>query len=77
MIWVMRSLLVLIQDIKQLLHQINVTVSHALREGKQRANFMAKLESYSDVDLLLYESPPTALMNLLISNVDDTLFLWE
>jgi len=34
---------VLIQDIKHLLHQINVTVSHTLREGNQCADFMAKL----------------------------------
>jgi len=46
---------VLIQDIKYLLHQINVTVSHTLKEGNQCADFMAKLGASSDVDLLLHE----------------------
>jgi len=56
---------VLIQDIKHLLHQINMTVPHTLRERNQCSDFMTKLEASSDVDLLLHESPPDGLVNLL------------
>jgi hypothetical protein len=49
--------MVLIQDIKDLLLQSNITVSHTLREGNQSADFMAKLEASSDVGLLLREAP--------------------
>jgi len=68
---------VLIQDIKHLLHQINVTVSHTLREGNQCADFMTKFGASSDIDLLLHESLPDGLINLFKSDVDDTLFLRE
>ena len=68
---------VLIQDIKQLLHHTNVTVSHTLREGNQCEDFMAKLEASSDIDPLLHESPPIGLVNLLISAAASTLFLRE
>jgi len=53
---------VLIQDIKYLLHQINVTVSHTLREGNQCADFMAKLGVFSDFNLLLHELPLVILL---------------
>jgi ribonuclease HI len=33
---------ILIQDIKQLLNQINVMISHTLKEGNQYAYFMVK-----------------------------------
>ena len=68
---------VLIQDIKYLLHQINVTVSHTLREGNQCADFMTKLGASSNIDLLLHKSPPDGLINLLKSDDDGTLFLRE
>jgi len=38
---------------------------------------MAKLEASSDIDPLLYESPPISLVNLLISAAASTLFLRE
>jgi hypothetical protein len=53
-------------------HQINLMVSHT-----QCANFMEKLEASSNVDLFLHESPSAGLINLLRSDTDDTLFLWE
>jgi ribonuclease HI len=56
---------VLIQDIKELLHQSNVTVCHTLREGNQCADFLAKLGASSDVDLLIHDSPPDGLLNLI------------
>lgn len=34
---------VIIQDIKQMLQQINVTVSHTLREGNQCADYIARI----------------------------------
>jgi len=57
-----RICVVLIQDIKHFLHQINVTVSHTLREGNQCADFMAKLGASSDVDILLHVLPPMVLL---------------
>lgn len=56
---------VFIQDIKELLHQSNVTVCHTLREGNQCADFLAKLGASSDVDLLIHDSPPDGLLNLI------------
>jgi len=38
--------------------------SHS-KEGNQCADFMAKLEVSSDVDLLLHESPPVILLIFL------------
>jgi ribonuclease HI len=67
---------VLIQDIKNLLHYTNVTVSHTLREGNQCADFIAKLGA-SYIDLLLHESPPAGLDNFLRSDAAGTLFLRE
>ena len=42
---------VLIQDIKELIGQINVTICHTLREGNQCADFLVKLGASLDIDL--------------------------
>jgi len=68
---------VIIQDIKQMLQQINVTVSHTLREGNQYADDMTKLEASSDVEFLLHDFLPVGLDDLLRSNAVDTLFIRE
>jgi len=68
---------VLIQDIKDLLLHSIVTVCHTLREGNQCADFLAKLGASSDDSLIIYESPPASLTNLLRSDVAGTLFLRE
>ena len=51
---------VLIQDIKQLLHQINVMVSHTLKEGNYCTDFMTKLEASSNI-IFLMSRPPLVL----------------
>jgi len=68
---------VLIQDIKQMLQQTNIMVSHTFREGNHCADYTAKLEASSDVKLLHHNVPPTGLVNLLSSDATDTLFLRE
>jgi len=65
---------VLIQDIKDLLELTNVTVCHTLRKGNQCADFMAKLEATSDVDLSLHHSPPESLSNPLQADAAGTFF---
>jgi len=42
----------LIQDIKEFIDQINVTICHTLREGKQCVDVLAKLEAFSNIDFL-------------------------
>ncbi|MCI54252.1 replication protein A1-like protein, partial [Trifolium medium] len=42
---------VLIQDIKELISQSNVTLQHTLKEGNQCADFLAILGASSNVDL--------------------------
>jgi len=49
---------VLIQDIKELMEQINATISHTLREGNHYADFMAK-------QLIRHDSLPAELLPLL------------
>jgi len=68
---------VLIQDIKDLFLQSIVTVCHTLREGNQCAGFLAKLGTSSSDGLVIYESPPVGLANLLRSNAAGTFFLRE
>ena len=66
-----------IQDIKQMLQQTNVTVSHTLREGNNCADYMEKLGASSDVELLHHDVPPAGLVNLLSNDAVGTLFLRE
>ncbi|MCI01164.1 replication protein A1-like protein, partial [Trifolium medium] len=49
---------VLIQDIKDLISHINVTICHTLREGNYCADFFAKLGASSNNDLLIHAPPP-------------------
>jgi len=65
---------VLIQDIKDLIHQSNVTICHTLREGNRCADFIAKLGASSDKELLLCDSPSTDLLSLLKIYAADTFF---
>lgn len=66
---------VLIQDIKELLKQGNVTMNHTLCEGNQCADFMVKLGASSNFKFLCHESPPTDLLNLLRSDAAGTFYL--
>ena len=52
---------VLIDDIKDLIEQNNITIFHTLREWNQYANFMAKFEALSNIDLI-YTSPTDDLL---------------
>ncbi|KEH39777.1 hypothetical protein MTR_1g009970 [Medicago truncatula] len=55
----------------------NITVCHTLGEGNQCADFLAKFGASSDVDLLIYVSPPYGLLNLIRSDANGTFFLRE
>lgn len=65
---------VLIQDIKELIDQMNVTICHTLREGNQCADFMAKLDASLDIDLCHHASPPDGLRSLLRIDATGTIF---
>ncbi|MCI24164.1 replication protein A1-like protein, partial [Trifolium medium] len=56
---------VLIQDIKELLSQTNVSFYHTLREENQCADFFAKLGVSSVADFLTDASPPEGVHDLL------------
>ncbi|GAU45207.1 hypothetical protein TSUD_139120 [Trifolium subterraneum] len=68
---------VLIQDIKDLLSQISVSLHHTLREGNPCADFFAKLGASSDVDFLTHTSPPEGVRDLLRNDAMRTLFIRE
>jgi hypothetical protein len=60
----------LIQDIKKLLSQTNVSLYHTLREGNQCADFFAKLGASLDASFLTHVSPQESVRDLLKN--DDT-----
>ncbi|GAU37585.1 hypothetical protein TSUD_395580 [Trifolium subterraneum] len=68
---------VLIQDIKDRLSQISVSLHHTLREGNQCADFFAKLGASSDFDFLTHTSPPEGIRDLLRNDPMGTLFIHE
>jgi hypothetical protein len=68
---------VLIQDIKELFSQSNVSLHHTLREGNQCADFFAKLGAISIVDFLTHASPPEGVRDLLQNDTMGTFFLRE
>jgi len=67
---------VLIQDVKDLMEQNNVTVYHTLREGNQCADFMAKFGASSPTELF-YHSFPLDLLNILRTDATGTFFSKE
>jgi hypothetical protein len=68
---------VLIQDIKELLSQANVSLHHTLREWNKCADLFAKLGASSDVDLLTHTSTPEGVRDLLRNDAMGTFFLRE
>jgi ribonuclease HI len=66
---------VLIQDIKDKLSQMNVSLRHTLREANSCADYFAKLGAGSDARLLLHSLPPDDLRPLLRNDATGTLFL--
>jgi hypothetical protein len=68
---------VLIQDIKELFSQANVSLHHTLREVNQCADFFAKLGVISEVDFLSHASPPEGVRDLLRNDAMRTFFLRE
>jgi len=62
---------VLIQDIKELMEQTQATI----REGNRCANFVAKLGTSSNFELIRHDSPPTELLSLLQSDAAGTFYL--
>lgn len=68
---------VLIQDLKELLDHMNVTIYHTLREGNQCANFMAKIGASLHIDLCHHTSPLESLRSLLRIDAAGTIFSRE
>jgi len=68
---------VLIQDVKDLIEQNNVIVSHTLRKGNHCADFMAKLGASLDVELLHHASPTDELLNLIRMDAIGTFYYRE
>jgi len=67
--------IVLIQDIKELLEQGNVTMNHTLWKGNQRVDFLAKLGASSSFEFLYHESSPTDHLSFLRSDAAETFYL--
>jgi hypothetical protein len=53
----------LIQDIKELISQSNVTLCHTRREGNQYADFLVKLGASLKADLSIPASMPEDILN--------------
>ncbi|GAU32838.1 hypothetical protein TSUD_209060 [Trifolium subterraneum] len=68
---------VLIQDIKELLFQSNISLYHTLREENQCVDFFAKLEASSDADFSTHVSSPEGVRDLLRNDAMGTFFLRE
>jgi ribonuclease HI len=66
---------VLIQNIKDLLVDRNISLHHTLREGNQCADYFAKLGTNSDAHLVIHQSPPADLLPLLRADVIGTFFV--
>jgi ribonuclease HI len=66
---------VLIQDIKELLSQTNISLYHTLRERNQCADFFAKLVASLDAGFLTHVSPPKGVRDLLKNDAMGTFFL--
>jgi len=66
---------VLIQDIKYLIEQGNVSIIHTLHEWNQCANFMVKLDVSSNFEFFRQYSPPIDLLSLLRSDAARTFYL--
>jgi ribonuclease HI len=58
-----------IENIKNLINlDLEVNLSHTLREGNASADFLAKLGSNNDSRMMIWKSPPEGLNNLLLSD---------
>ncbi|PNX56890.1 replication A1-like protein, partial [Trifolium pratense] len=68
---------VLIQDIKELISQRNITLCHTLREENNCADFLTKLGASLDSDLTIHVSPPKDFFDILRSNATETFNLRE
>ena len=66
---------VLIQNIKDLLNDRNISLHHTLREGNQCADFFAKFGTNSDADLVIHQSSPADLLPLLRADALGTYFV--
>ena len=66
---------VLIQNIKDLLNDRNISLHHTLREGNQCADFFAKVGANSDAELVIHHSPPADLLPLLRADALGTYFV--
>jgi hypothetical protein len=67
----------LIQYIKKLFSQSNITLCHTLRKENNYPNFLAKLRVFLNYDLTIHTSRPKECFNFLKSDTIETLFLRE
>jgi hypothetical protein len=67
----------LIQYIKKLLSQTNISLCHTLREGNQCADFFFKLGVSSDISFMTHVSPLKGVHDLIKNDPMETLFLYE
>jgi len=65
---------VLIHDIKYLPSSRNFSIHHCLQEGKQCADFMAKLRASQNEDFSTHSLPPSDLLALLRNDAMETFF---
>jgi hypothetical protein len=68
---------VLIQDIKELLSQANVSLHHTFREKNQCADLFTKLRASSDANFLTHASSSEGVRDLLRHDATGTFFLRE
>ncbi|KAK2376467.1 hypothetical protein QL285_077249 [Trifolium repens] len=65
---------VLIQDIKDLVANYNLSLLHTLREGNQCADILAKKGATSDAALVIHSTPPVDLLAQLRTDALGTFF---
>jgi len=67
--------IVLIQDKKELMEQVNETINHTFREGNHCVDFMAKFDASFTSDLFRHDTPQADLGSLLQSDAAGTFYL--
>jgi ribonuclease HI len=66
---------VLIQDIKGLISQSDVTLCHTLKEENQCADFLVKLVATSEADVSIHATPLEGMLDLIRHHLSETSFL--
>jgi hypothetical protein len=66
---------VTIQNIKEIIASHGYTILHTLREGNHCVDFLAKLGASSNEDLLVHQSPPHGLIDMIKNDAMGACFL--